>query len=156
MKPNKARYLIAGVLLFALQILVSCSGDNGTSRPANNQDLTLSISGTFTPTEWYVSPHQVRVWLDDRSLSVEGCGDIFCDTLDVNVTTRAIRGQHILQLELVAQACDLGLCGGAQKYKVVGNVTVSNSSGVIQEIPLDKQTVSLAEGDKVSWQIDIK
>jgi hypothetical protein len=159
MKPNKSRYLIAGVLLFALQILVSCSGDNGTSPPAKNQDLTLSISGTLTPTEMFVSPDSVRVLFDGKEVTVKLCPDIFaCDKLDITVITPATRGPHSVEFELLVQLCGtypFFSCNGGQKYKVSGNVTVSNSSGVIQQIDLDKQTVTLDTGDKVKWQIEV-
>lgn len=152
------------LLAVCFLVFAGCNSDTGTQPDnQNNQNFTLAISGNLTAADRFTSPDEVAVLFDGREIARKDCGFDFpfgCQQnnlpLDLAATTSSSRGLHTLDFQLVSQTCDLLPCSGSQRYALsVGNVTVSNSSGVVQQIPLAPQTLQLNDGDKVTYQINV-
>ena len=147
-------FLLAACFL----VFAGCNSDTAT-QPDIQSFFTLAISGSLTATGHLVTPDQAAVLFDGSVVARKTCDDIGpCgnSTLDLAATTSSASGSHTLDFQLLGQSCDLTECNGRQKYTFSGgNVTVSNSSGVVQQIPLAPQTLKMKEGDKVTYQINV-
>jgi hypothetical protein len=153
-------FLLAACFL----VFAGCNSDTATQPDnQNNQNFTLAISGNLTATGRFTSPDEVAVLFDGREIARKTCGVDFpfgCYQnnipLDLAATTNSTRGSHTLDFQLLSQTCDLLSCNASEGYRFsAGNVTVSNSSGVVQQISLAAQTLQLNDGDKVTYQINV-
>ena len=138
----------------ALCFLLMAGCDSNTTQP-DTQTLQLTISGTFEAPASFVIVNRIAVLFDGTTAAMKTCSAAEAHLCSVTASGSAERGTHSVDFQLVRQFCNFLPCSGKQTYNLVGNVTVSNSSGVVQQIPLSKQTVTLNDGDKLTYQINV-
>jgi hypothetical protein len=140
--------------ILSLFLLFGCGGDSGSGPP---DVFTLGISGTFETSANSVSINQIAVIFDNTmpALATKTCNAAEARNCTITATASGQRGNHTVALRLVKQFCNLLPCSAKQPYDLSGNVTVSNATGILQQLPIPKRSFTLGDGDIVVFGITV-
>jgi type 1 fimbria pilin len=143
------KYFLAAL---GILLLLGCNGDSGSGPP---DVFTANISATFETSANSVTIDQIEVAFDNTILLTKTCNASEVRLCNITTTVSAPRGNHTVSLRLIRQFCNLLPCSTKQPYTVDGNVSVSDATGIVQQIPLLKRAFTLGDGDVIAYQITV-